>query len=239
MTGSGHLAQYLWLLVQGAGVTLQLSLAALLLGSLAGLLLGLARSSLQRVLWLPSLFYIEAIRSTPFLVLLFFIYYGMPLVLGIDIPAYPSALAALSLYCSAYMAEVVRAGIEAVPTAQREAATALGLRRGQAFRRIVLPQALPIIVPPAIGVCISTVKESALASTIGFVDLLGTGLAIRDALVGSGGADVLVWVGAMYVLLCYALSVLGDALRRRWGSLEIAAPGSAKARREQWSLNPG
>ena len=222
MTGSGNLTQYLWLLIQGVGVTLQMSGASLLLGSLAGMLLGLARSSPRPALWLPSVIYIEAIRSTPFLVLLFFIYYGMPLVLGIDIPPFPSALAALSLHCSAYMAEVVRAGIEAVPIAQREAAAALGLGPGTTFFRVVLPQAFPIIVPPAVGVFISTLKESALASTIGFVDLLGTGLAIRDSLIGKGGSDVLVWVGLIYVLMCYALSLLGDQLRRRWGARDLA-----------------
>src|SRR5262249_26960894 len=128
MIGSGHLWSYLWLLAKGIAVTLELSFLALLLGSAGGLVLGLMRSSQRRWVTALPLLYIELIRSTPFLILLFFIYYGMPLALDTDIPAYPAAIWALSLHCSGYMAEVVRAGVQSVPKGQWEAASALGLR---------------------------------------------------------------------------------------------------------------
>src|SRR4051812_31518901 len=108
MIGTGHFWKYVLLLLSGAGVTLKLSLGALVLGSLGGIVLGAMRGSRFRGLRLVALLYIEALRSTPFVILLFLIYYAAPLALNLDIPPYPAAIAALSLHCSAYMAEVVR-----------------------------------------------------------------------------------------------------------------------------------
>jgi His/Glu/Gln/Arg/opine family amino acid ABC transporter permease subunit len=212
---SGHFWSYLWLLAKGLTVTLELSFLALLLGSLGGLILGLMRASRYRWLGVLPFFYIELIRSTPFLILLFFIYYGMPLALNTDIPAYPAAIWALSLHCSGYMAEVVRAGVQSVPRGQWEAAYALGLRYPRVMRLIVLPQAMRVMVPPTIGVYVSTIKESALASVIGFVELLGSGMAIRDTNAGRSTADVLVAVALFYFLVCFGLSRLGRLMERR------------------------
>lgn len=214
MIASGHLWSYLWLLAKGLAVTLELSFLALLLGSLGGLILGLMRASRHRWLGILPFFYIELIRSTPFLILLFFIYYGMPLALNTDIPAYPAAIWALSLHCSGYMAEVVRAGVQSVPRGQWEAAYALGLRYPRVMRLIVLPQAMRVMIPPTIGVYVSTIKESALASVIGFVELLGTGMAIRDTNAGRSTADVLVAVALFYFAICFGLSRLGLLIER-------------------------
>lgn len=215
MIGSGHLWSYLWLLAKGVVVTLELSFLALLLGSAGGLFLGLMRSSQRRWISALPLPYIELIRSTPFLILLFFIYYGMPLAMNTDIPAYPAAIWALSLHCSGYMAEVVRAGVQSVPRGQWEAASALGLRYSRLMWLIVLPQAMRVMIPPTIGVYVSTIKESALASVIGFVELLGTGMAIRDSNAGRSTADVLLAVALFYFMVCFALSRLGLLLEQR------------------------
>ncbi len=215
MIGSGHVWAYLWLLAKGLVVTLELSFLALLLGSAGGLILGLMRASSHRWLGALPFVYIELIRSTPFLILLFFIYYGMPLALNTDIPAYPAAIWALSLHCSGYMAEVVRAGVESVPRGQWEAAYALGLRYPRIMRLIVLPQAMRVMIPPTIGVYVSTIKESALASVIGFIELLGTGMAIRDTNAGRSTADVLVAVALFYFVICFTLSRLGRVMERR------------------------
>jgi polar amino acid transport system permease protein len=215
MIGTGHLWSYLWLMAKGALVTLELSLFALLLGSAGGLVLGLMRSSRRRWIGVLPFLYIELIRSTPFLILLFFIYYGMPLALDTDIPAYPAAIWALSLHCSGYMAEIVRAGVQSVPHGQWEAAYALGLRYPRVMRLIVLPQAMRVMIPPTIGVYVSTIKESALASVIGFVELLGTGMAIRDSNAGRNTADVLIAVASFYFVVCFTLSRLGRLLEQR------------------------
>ena len=209
MIGSGHFASYLTLLLEGALITLELSLGALVLGTVGGVLLGLLRTARAWPLRALPLGYVEIVRSTPFLILLFFIYYGLPLVLNADIPAYPAAIAALSIYCSAYMAEVVRAGLESVPRGQAEAAAALGLRYPQIVGLVILPQALRLMVPPTIGVYISTIKESSLASVIGFVELLGTGNEIRESNAGRNTGDVLIFVAICYFIICFALSRFG------------------------------
>jgi len=217
MIGTGHLTAYLYLLVKGALVTLELSFGALILGTAGGVLLGLLRTARTRPLRALPLAYIEIVRSTPFLILLFFIYYGLPLALNADIPAYPAAIVALSVHCSAYMAEVVRAGLQSVPLGQTQAAAALGLRYRQIVRLVILPQAMLVMVPPTIGVYISTIKESSLASVIGFVELLGTGAAIRESNAGRNTADVLGFVAFCYFVICFALSRLGRWLERRSG----------------------
>ena len=230
MIGSGHLANYLLLLLSGALVTLKLSLGALVLGSAIGVVLGAMRGSRRRPLRLVALLYIEGLRSTPFVILLFLVFYAMPLALDIDIPPYPAAISALSLHCSAYMAEVVRSGILSVPKGQWEAATSLGLGYWRIMRLIVLPQALRVMIPPTIGVYVSTIKESSLASIVGFVELLGQGMAIRESNAGRSTPDVLVAVACGYFAICFTLSRLGFYLERRT-SRDLAAARQVQARR--------
>ena len=198
MIASGHLIAYLLLLLKGAVITLELSLGALVFGSLGGVVLGAMRGAHLRPLKAVALLYIEVVRSTPFVILLFFIFYALPLALDMDIPPYPAAITALSLHCSAYMAEIVRSGIQSIPKGQWEAAAALGLNYYRTMRHIVLPQALRVMIPPTIGVYVSTIKESSLASIIGFVELLGQGMAIRESNAGRSTADVLVAVALGY-----------------------------------------
>lgn len=215
MIASGHFAAYLLLLLKGIGITLQLSLGALAIGSAGGILLGALRSAkFPPLRWIATL-YIETVRSIPFVILLFFIFYAVPLALDLDIPPYPAAIAALSLHCAAYMAEIVRSGIESIPKGQWEAAAALGLPYYRIMRHVVLPQALRVMIPPTIGVYVSTIKESSLASIIGFVELLGQGMAIRESNAGRSTADVLVAVALGYFAICYSLSWLGRRLEQR------------------------
>src|SRR3984957_8424657 len=218
MLASGHLANYLLLLLKGAAITLELSLGSLVLGSLGGIVFGAMRSSGWRALKAIALVYTEAVRSIPFVILLFFVFFALPLALDMDIPPYAAAIAALSVHCSAYMAEVVRSGIEAIPKGQWEAAASLGLPYYRIMRVIVLPQALRVMVPPTIGVYVSTIKESSLASIVGFVELLGQGMAIRESNAGHGTADVLIAVAFGYFAICYSLSRLGSYVEQRSGA---------------------
>jgi His/Glu/Gln/Arg/opine family amino acid ABC transporter permease subunit len=215
MIASGHLLNYLLLLLKGLGITLELSLGALLFGSLGGVLLGAMRGARWRPVRAAAFVYVEALRSIPFVILLFFIFYALPLALDIDIPPYPAAISALSLHCSAYMGEVIRSGIEAIPKGQWEAAQSLGLGDYRIMRHVVLPQALRVMIPPTIGVYVSTIKESSLASIIGFVELLGQGMAIRESNAGRSTADVLLAVAIGYFAICWSLSLLGRRLERR------------------------
>jgi polar amino acid transport system permease protein len=215
MLASGHLANYLLLLLKGLVITLELSLGSLVLGSLGGILLGAMRSSGWRALKAIALIYIETVRSIPFVILLFFVFFAVPLALDLDIPPYPAAIAALSVHCSAYMGEVVRSGIGSIPKGQWEAAASLGLPYYRIMRHIVLPQALRVMIPPTIGVYVSTIKESSLASIIGFVELLGQGMAIREANSLRNTADVLIAVAFGYFVICFSLSQVGRYLERR------------------------
>ena len=212
MISSGHLAAYLLLLLKGASVTLKLSFGALILGTIGGILLGVLRTARAWPLRALPVGYIEIVRSTPFLILLFFIYYGLPLALNTDIPAYPAAIAALSVYCSAYMAEVVRAGLQSVARGQAEAAEALGLRYRQIMRLVILPQAMRVMVPADDRRLYQHDQGKLAGSVIGFVELLGTGNEIRESNAGRSTGDVLVFVAICYFLICFALSRFGRGM---------------------------
>ncbi len=206
---------YFPVLLAGAVVTLKLSSLSLLIGTLLGIIVGLMRSSRHRLLRLPASLYVEIFRSVPILLQLFFVYYALPLVVGIDLPSYPAAITALSLYCSAYMAEVVRTGVESVARGQWEASYSLGMRYLSALRYVIMPQALRVALPPAIGVYIFTIKDSSLASVIGYLELTGSGLAIRESNFGQSTFGVFMVVAAIYFIIAYSLSLAGQALERR------------------------
>jgi len=203
------------LLLGGALVTLELPSLSLFIGSVLGLIVGLMRSSRRRVLRLPAVVYVAVFRSIPALLQLFFVYYAVPLVLNIDLPAYPAAIIAFSLYCSSYMSEVVRTGLESVPSGQWEASYSLGMSFPNTLRYVVLPQAVRISVPPAINTFIFTLKDTSLASVIGYQELLNTGLAIRDSSFGRNTIGIFAMVAGMYFVMCYVLSLAGHALERR------------------------
>jgi His/Glu/Gln/Arg/opine family amino acid ABC transporter permease subunit len=205
---------YLPVLARGAVTTIVLSFFSVLFGTIVGLVVGLMRSSKRGWLRLPATGYIGLFRSIPILILLFFVYFGLPIVLGINMPSFPAAILALSLYCGAYMAEVVRTGVEAVGKGQWDASHALGMRYLGTLRYVVMPQALRVAVPPAVSVCIFTLKDSSLASVIGFLELTATGLAIRESGLGQGGVGVLLTVALIYFVLAYSLSFAGQRLER-------------------------
>jgi ABC-type amino acid transport system permease subunit len=157
----------------------------------------------------------EFFRSVPILIVMFFAYYGTPLVLGIDMSPFAAATVALALHASATMSEVVRAGIASVGHGQWESAQASGFSWSQTMHHIIAPQALRVILPPSIGVFITTLKESSLASIIGYIELTRTGLLVRDST--GGGFMPLLALGVLYFLMSYAVSQAGAVLERRLG----------------------
>lgn len=159
------------LLLQGLWTTILLGAVSILLGFVGGLLLALVR--LYGAAWLRTIarIYIDVFRSIPLLVLLVLVYYALPFV-GIRLTSFAAATAALSLVSCAYTAEIMRAGIEAIPKGQFEAADAIGLGFFSSMRDVVLPQALRIVVPPLTSNCINVLKDTALASVVAMPDLL-------------------------------------------------------------------
>ncbi len=205
---------YAPLLLRAAGTTLWLSWLAMLLGAVGGAALALLRTSRWRALRVVAMLYTEFFRSIPILIVMFFCYYGVPFVLGMNLSPFAAATIALAFHASSTMSEVVRAGIQSVGRGQWEAAQSAGMGYPQVMRHIVGPQAIRVVLPPSVGVFITTLKESSLASVIGYIELTKTGLLIRDST--GGGFMPLLALAFLYFLINYAISLAGGALERRY-----------------------
>jgi len=201
-------------LLRGAGWTLALCATSGVLGTILGMVLGLAATSPIRVArWIASV-YVYFIRGIPLLILVFFAYFGIPLFLpNLSLSAFTTAVIALTAFSAAYLAEVFRGSINAVPKGQLEAASALGLGYVHKYRYVVLPQAMRIAVPPAIGFLIALIKDSSLVTVIGFVELTHAGTIVSNLT-----ADPITTysvVAALYFVICYGVSRLGRWWERR------------------------
>ena len=162
--------KYLPLFLKGVFLTVEISFFAILLGLPIGILAAVARTSRFKILNFVGAVYVEVFRNTPLLIQIFIIFFGLP-GLGIKLSPYISGLTALVLYVGAYNAEVIRAGLEAVPRGQIEAAKSLGLTGVQTFLYIILPQAFQISLPALGNNWVALVKNSSLVSVIGMVEL--------------------------------------------------------------------
>ena len=169
---------YRALLLSGLAYTLAFTLVCVVLGLLIGLLTGLGRLAHNPLIALPLRAYVELFRCTPVLVQLVWFYYALPVLTGIQISALAAATLCLSLYGGAFYSEIIRGGIIASDAGQIEAARALGMRRGQVMRRIVLPQAARRMVPPLISQSIMQLKNTSLLSVLAVPDLLYQGQVI-------------------------------------------------------------
>ncbi|QHE93812.1 amino acid ABC transporter permease [Pandoraea fibrosis] len=203
---------YFGYLVQSIGWTLVLSLIAFVLGSAGGFLVMLARISPRRWLRLPAQVFIEAIQGIPLLILLFIVYFGLS-VYGFELPAIVAAALALMVYTSAYLGDIWRGCVEAMPRAQWEAAECLSFSRWQTLRLVIIPQAVRLSLPPTIGFLVQIIKMTSLASVIGFVELTRAGQIINNSIF----QPFLVFslVGVFYFVLCYPLSRWSASLEDR------------------------
>ena len=185
------------LLLMGLGTTLSLGVLSIALGLIGGLILALLRLYGPPALsWLWVL-YIDLFRAIPILVLLVIVYYALPFV-GIRLSPFASATTALSLVSAAYSAEILRAGIQAIPRGQFEASQALGLSYSSMMGDIVLPQAVRIVIPPMTSNCINVMKDTALASVVAMPDLLKQA---TQAQALAANPTPLIGAAALYVLL--------------------------------------
>lgn len=160
-----------FLITQGAFTTIYISLSAILIACILAMMAALGRLSSNGLAYGISSFYISFFRGTPLLLQVYLIYLGLP-QMGIVVDAIPAGIAALALCYGAYMAEIFRAGITSIPKAQSEAAAALGLRKPVIFRKIVLPQAMRMIIPPTGNQFIAMLKDSSLISVMGIWELM-------------------------------------------------------------------
>ncbi len=205
--------RYLPNYLRGLMVSIELTVFSILLGSVLGLVAALARLSRVRPLRLLGTVYVEVIRGVPALVLLLWLYYGLAIVTGLAIPSFGAAIIGLSIYIGAYLAETFRAGILSVPRGQRESALSLGMSEGQAFRRIVMPQAVRLIVPPYGNSLIGLLKDTSLVSVIAISELLREAQYVATATYRTFESYTL--AAAIYLIVTTALSFGLRAAERR------------------------
>ncbi len=199
------------LLLTGLWMTLRLAACAIALGIPLGLGVALLRLYAPRTLQLLAVGYVDLFRALPMLVLLILIYYALPFM-GVRLSSFASAVVALSVVLAAFSAEVFRAGIQAVPPGQVEAARALGLHFGGVMRHVVLPQAVRVVVPPLTSNCVGIVKETSLASVVALPELLKQG---NDAQALTANPTPLIGVALIYLLVLWPLVRLVGRLEHR------------------------
>lgn len=201
------------LVLSGLAVTLELGFASIVLGFLLGLLLALVRLYAARPWKWLAIAYIDLFRAIPVLVLLIVIYNALPFV-GLRLSAFASALTAISMVAGAYGAEIFRAGIEAVPKGQSEGALALGLHPMFVLFKVVLPQALVIVIPPMTSNAINVLKDTSLASVVAMPDLLKQA---NQAQALAANPTPLITAALIYILLLWPLVRLVGTLEKAKG----------------------
>jgi polar amino acid transport system permease protein len=206
-------APQLLFLLSGLKWTVVLSLMAFVGGGLLGFVVAIARSYGPRFTRQLVMLYIKLIQGTPLLVLLSLAYFGLP-SLGMNIEPLTAAGIGLSIYVSAYLGEIWRGCIESVPRTQAEAAECLALNWGQRLIHVILPQALKIATPPTVGFMVQIVKNTSLASAIGFVELARAGQVINNSTFQP--FVIFVLIAALYFALCYPLSAWSRRLERKF-----------------------
>lgn len=206
--GTGHLVY----LLNGLLWTVVLSALALLLGGIAGFGVMLARISQRRWLRRVSMGYVQIVQGTPLLIQMFLMYFGLG-VAGVQVPALLAAALAMMIYSSAYLGEIWRGCVQSIGKTQFEAAETLALTRWQSLIDVILPQAARIATPPTVGFVVQLVKNTSLASVVGFLELTRSAQVINNSLF----QPFLVFgiAAALYFAVCYPLSLWSRTLERK------------------------
>ena len=192
------------LLLTGLKYTVMLSLSTMALGTVIGMIAALIRMQRVKALSYPVIAYVEFFRGTPALVQIVWIYYCLPIVLGIDIPGLASLVLAMALNSGAYLSEVFRAGIQGVDKGNQEAAWSLGFTRFQTTRRVILPQAVYRMLPAMGNVFIGAIKMSSLCSMLGMAELMYQGNVLTQNYFRP--LEVLTVVALLYFCLTFTTS---------------------------------
>ncbi|ROC60498.1 amino acid ABC transporter permease [Klebsiella quasipneumoniae subsp. quasipneumoniae] len=198
-------------LLEGTGWTVILSLMAFGGGGLVGFLIALGRIAPWRSLRLLISIWVQLIQGTPLLIIMFMVYFGLP-QLGLSISPLFAAGVSLTVYASAYLGEIWRGCIQSVPRAQWEAAECLALTRAQRMYKVILPQAVKLATPPTVGFSVQIIKNTSLASVVGFVELARAGQLINNSIF----EPFLIYliVAFVYFCLCFPVSALSRRLEK-------------------------
>lgn len=200
-------------LLSGLGVTLEITVIALIFATILGLVFGLMAISPNKLLRSIARVYVDIIRGTPLIVQAFFIYFGIPGAFSIKIPAFTAGVIAISLNAGAYMVEIFRAGIMAVDKGQMEASRSLGLSYGKTMKLVILPQAVRKMVPAFINQFIISIKDTSLLSVIGIKELTQSG----EIIIASNYRALETWtfVAFFYFILIMFLTYVSRGIERR------------------------
>jgi polar amino acid transport system permease protein len=198
----------------GVGLTLYLAVVSLALSFIGGLVLGLLSVSRNRLLRWGSMTVIQTIRGMPLLMVIFWMFFLLPAMLGGGMTAAWTIIVALTLFTSAYMSEIVRAGITGIPKGQTEAAVSTGLSHGQAMFYIILPQALRNMIPSFVNQFVSMIKDTSLAFIVGVTELtqIATQINNRTMLFPT---EIFLFIAVIYFIICFAFTELSRWLERR------------------------
>jgi polar amino acid transport system permease protein len=211
-----------FLMIQGflgfgrfVGGTLRLAIPSIVLGFLLGIFVGIGRLAPQWWIRVPAAIYVEFFRGVPLVMVIFWMWFIMPIVLGTAIPEFGVALGAFVIFEAAYLGEIVRAGIQSVPNGQVEAARAIGLSGPQAMRFVVLPQALKNMIPSLVTQFIVLFKDTSLASIIGFMDLTKAAQVVNNREIRP--FTLYLFIAVVYWICTYSMSRYARYLERRLG----------------------
>jgi len=224
-----------WYLLLATRWTIVLAVVAFAGGGAVGLVIALMRVSSARPLQLAAMAYIKVFQGTPLLMQLYLTYFGANMF-GLQIEPWSAAALAYTLYASAFLGEIWRGSIQAIPRGQWEGARAVALRYPQQLRFVILPQALRIATPPTAGFLVQLLKGTSLASIIGFVELTRAAQVVNNATFRP--FTVYALVAAIYFSLCWPLSRLADRLERKLGRDRLA-PATRKPQLAQVAIVQG
>jgi polar amino acid transport system permease protein len=207
---------FLWtyqsLILKGVGVTIGFTILTVLLGLLIGTLVALGRLTNNRWISAPLVAFIEIFRCTPVLVQLIWVYYALPVLIGLELTPGTAAVLTLSFYGAAFYAEIIRGGIVSIEQGQWDAGRALGLRPLQLMRLVILPQAVKRMVPPLVNQCILQLKNTSLVSALAVPDILYEGQLITSATYRP--LETYTMVAVVYFLILFPLTQFAKRLER-------------------------
>jgi polar amino acid transport system permease protein len=202
----GVIGPYLGFLFQGLVLSLEITVITISLGLVLGIMVAMARLSSLRPLRMAVALYVEVMRGTPALVQLVWIYYALPIVTGIQLPAFESVILAFTLNLGAFYGEAFRSGIQAIPREQIETGDVLGLSYLQRMRYVIVPQAFRIVLPVVISIGISLFKDTSLVSTLGVADLMYNGKTVATETYRP--LEIFTTVAIIYFVVAFPITII-------------------------------
>jgi len=198
----------------GVGLTLYLATASCILSFFGGLILGLLSVSRKRWISWPIMVVINTVRGVPLLMVIFWMYFLLPAIFGKGFSETRTVIMALTVFTSAYMSQIVRAGIEGIPRGQMEAAISTGLKHWQAMVYIILPQGLRNMIPSFVNQFVSLIKDTSLAFIVGVSELTHVGTQINNRTMAFP-TEIFFFIAVVYFILCFAFTSLSRTLEKR------------------------